>query len=317
MPKRLSSRLPARRRSFSTSACASIRRRAHSARAERLYSQRATRRSRTDLRPLPIAGSPDRRGLLGLAGREPGEARAPGPRAPRVTRSCSSTSGSPSSGRVASAEARRRGGRQPRPSPTPPRPNGRTTVLHPNFPPGQPFFVPSFAPPAGLGRPRRRLPSSRALARDARRPDVHAKLLYGLALQRLGHRLSARRAVRRGREARAAGPRGARRRGGRSLRQEPAGGGLLSSRAAHAALPEGADRALPPRAAAPLAGRVAARLRRRGQAPASARPGRGPRLSTCEGSKAAPGPSSERAEEIIDTRTYCTARWVLRPIDEH
>ena len=32
-----------------------------------------------------------------------------------------------------------------------------------------------------------------ALARDARQPDVHAKLLYGLALQRLGHRLSARR----------------------------------------------------------------------------------------------------------------------------
>src|SRR5439155_15102676 len=32
-----------------------------------------------------------------------------------------------------------------------------------------------------------------ALARAARRPDVRAKLLYGLALQRLGHRLAARR----------------------------------------------------------------------------------------------------------------------------
>jgi tetratricopeptide (TPR) repeat protein len=65
-------------------------------------------------------------------------------------------------------------------------------ALHPNFPPGQPFFVPSFGPPAGLGdlSPPAQLA---ALARDARRRDAHAKLLYGLALQRLGHRLSARR----------------------------------------------------------------------------------------------------------------------------
>jgi tetratricopeptide (TPR) repeat protein len=64
------------------------------------------------------------------------------------------------------------------------------TALHPNFPPGQPFFVPSFPPPAGLDElsPPAQLA---ALARDARQPDVHAKLLYGLALQRLGHRLSA------------------------------------------------------------------------------------------------------------------------------
>jgi len=65
-------------------------------------------------------------------------------------------------------------------------------ALHPNYPPGQPFFVPSFPPPAGLAD----LSSPAQLAaleRDARRPDVHAKLLYGLALQRLGHRLSARR----------------------------------------------------------------------------------------------------------------------------
>lgn len=65
-------------------------------------------------------------------------------------------------------------------------------ALHPNYPSGQPFFVPSFPPPAGLAD----LSSPAqlaALARNARRPDVHAKLLYGLALQRLGHRLSARR----------------------------------------------------------------------------------------------------------------------------
>jgi tetratricopeptide (TPR) repeat protein len=65
-------------------------------------------------------------------------------------------------------------------------------ALHPSFPPGQPFFVPSFPPPVGLGglSPPAQLA---ALARAARRPDAHAKLLYGLALQRLGHRLSARR----------------------------------------------------------------------------------------------------------------------------
>lgn len=65
-------------------------------------------------------------------------------------------------------------------------------ALHPNFPPGQPFFVPSFSPPASLGA----LSSPdqlAALMAAARRPDARAKILYGLALQRLGHRLSARR----------------------------------------------------------------------------------------------------------------------------
>jgi tetratricopeptide (TPR) repeat protein len=65
-------------------------------------------------------------------------------------------------------------------------------VLHPNFPRGRPHFVPSFgAPPslAGLSAPRQ----VATLARRARSRDVKAKLLYGLALQRLGHRLSARR----------------------------------------------------------------------------------------------------------------------------
>jgi tetratricopeptide (TPR) repeat protein len=66
------------------------------------------------------------------------------------------------------------------------------TALHPNFPPGQPFFVPSFRPPAGLSA--LSSPDQLAtLARNARQPDVHAKILYGLAQQRLGRRLSARR----------------------------------------------------------------------------------------------------------------------------
>ena len=65
-------------------------------------------------------------------------------------------------------------------------------VLHPAFPPGEPLFVPSFAPPArlaGLSPPRQ----FELLRKDASRPDAHAKLLYGLALQRLGRRLSAQR----------------------------------------------------------------------------------------------------------------------------
>jgi tetratricopeptide (TPR) repeat protein len=65
-------------------------------------------------------------------------------------------------------------------------------ALHPAFPPGEPLFVPSFAPPAGLARlsPPRQY---ELLARNAAEPDVRAKLLYGLALQRLGRRRSAQR----------------------------------------------------------------------------------------------------------------------------
>jgi tetratricopeptide (TPR) repeat protein len=65
-------------------------------------------------------------------------------------------------------------------------------ALHPGFPPGEPLFVPSFEPPAalnGLSPPGQ----FALLARNASRPDVHAKLLYGVALQRLGRRISARR----------------------------------------------------------------------------------------------------------------------------
>jgi tetratricopeptide (TPR) repeat protein len=65
-------------------------------------------------------------------------------------------------------------------------------LLYPDFPRGRPLFVPSFASPPGLSRlsPPRQLA---LLERRARRPDVEAKLLYGLALHRLGRRLSARR----------------------------------------------------------------------------------------------------------------------------
>jgi tetratricopeptide (TPR) repeat protein len=65
-------------------------------------------------------------------------------------------------------------------------------ALHPGFPPGEPLFVPSFAPPARLARlsPPRQF---ELLAKDAARQDAHAKLLYGVALQRLGRRMSAQR----------------------------------------------------------------------------------------------------------------------------
>jgi tetratricopeptide (TPR) repeat protein len=65
-------------------------------------------------------------------------------------------------------------------------------ALHPGLPPGEPLFVPSFAPPARLAKlsPPRQF---ELLAKDAARPDAHAKLLYGVALQRLGRRISARR----------------------------------------------------------------------------------------------------------------------------
>jgi tetratricopeptide (TPR) repeat protein len=65
-------------------------------------------------------------------------------------------------------------------------------ALHPGFPPGEPLFVPSFAPPARLARlsPPRQF---ELLANDAAKQDAHAKLLYGIALQRLGRRISAQR----------------------------------------------------------------------------------------------------------------------------
>jgi tetratricopeptide (TPR) repeat protein len=66
-------------------------------------------------------------------------------------------------------------------------------LLHPSLPvPGLPPFTPSFGPPPAVAR----LPAARelaALARAARAPDAHARILYGVALQRLGHRVSAER----------------------------------------------------------------------------------------------------------------------------
>jgi tetratricopeptide (TPR) repeat protein len=65
-------------------------------------------------------------------------------------------------------------------------------LLFRQFPPGLPSFVPSF----GAARSVTSLPPERQLAlleRRARSGDVHAKLLYGLALQRIDRPISARR----------------------------------------------------------------------------------------------------------------------------
>ena len=66
-------------------------------------------------------------------------------------------------------------------------------LLHPNFLlPGRPVFVPSFDVPRGIAAlpPPRRIA---ALAAGARRAAARDKILYGVALQRLGRPLSARR----------------------------------------------------------------------------------------------------------------------------
>jgi tetratricopeptide (TPR) repeat protein len=69
-------------------------------------------------------------------------------------------------------------------------------LLYPNFPRGLPEFVPSFPSPAALDAlsPPRQLAF---LERKARSGDPHAKLLYGVALQRLGRQRSALREFKR------------------------------------------------------------------------------------------------------------------------
>jgi tetratricopeptide (TPR) repeat protein len=65
------------------------------------------------------------------------------------------------------------------------------SLLHPEFAPGRPVFVPTFAPASSLhGSPQEELVQ---LARAARRPDWRAKVLYGVALQRLERPVSAER----------------------------------------------------------------------------------------------------------------------------
>ena len=67
-------------------------------------------------------------------------------------------------------------------------------LLHPRTPRGVPSFVPSFAAPAEITR----LPPNRQLAvlrRRAREGDLRARILYGVALQRVGRPRSAERVL--------------------------------------------------------------------------------------------------------------------------
>jgi tetratricopeptide (TPR) repeat protein len=65
-------------------------------------------------------------------------------------------------------------------------------LLHPKTPQGIPVFVPSFTPP----RVHAKTPAGQLaeLAAAARKPDVRARLTYGIALQRVGREVSAQRA---------------------------------------------------------------------------------------------------------------------------
>jgi predicted Zn-dependent protease len=62
-------------------------------------------------------------------------------------------------------------------------------LLHPNYNRGRPTFVPSFQPPSWLSR----LSAGRQLAALARGKSTRMRLLYGIALQRLGRPVSAER----------------------------------------------------------------------------------------------------------------------------
>jgi tetratricopeptide (TPR) repeat protein len=63
-------------------------------------------------------------------------------------------------------------------------------LLHPGFPRGLPIFVPTFEPPRAIAS----LPAGRQVAALARSETARGKLLYGVALQRLGRPRSAERA---------------------------------------------------------------------------------------------------------------------------
>jgi Flp pilus assembly protein TadD len=89
------------------------------------------------------------------------------------------------------AEARRAWRAAERVGPDSPSAVRAESLLHPEFAPGRPVFVPSFGPASSLpASPQAQLA---ALARAARRPDWRAKILYGVALQRLERPISAER----------------------------------------------------------------------------------------------------------------------------
>ncbi len=141
-------------------------------------------------------------------------------------------------------------------------------ALHPNFPPGQPLFVPSFPSPSAIDR--LSPPQQFAyLRRQAAGRDARAKLLYGLALQRLGHPISARRQYEAAAKLDPSDPETAGRGRRRALRQAAPSRGVLPSRPADETLSARRHGPVPSRAPSPLAEPFPAGLVRGGQAPAA------------------------------------------------
>jgi tetratricopeptide (TPR) repeat protein len=66
-------------------------------------------------------------------------------------------------------------------------------LLHPDMAPGRPYFYPSFAPTLDLGK-QSAADQLEALRRQAAKGGVKANLLYGVALERVGRSVSARKA---------------------------------------------------------------------------------------------------------------------------
>ena len=187
----------------------------------------------------------------------------------RAAASCSSTWGWRGCGRRGAIRPRP-GGRSWRATPTRPYAVTAGDLLHPEYARGLPIFVPRFRAPAelqGLSAPRQlEALKDGAQSSFATEEGRRWKLLYGVALQRLGHARSAEAVYAEAAQGCAERPRGADRRGRRPLHEGRPGARVLAARPAQPPLSQGRDRPLPPRAAAALDGTA-----RRGEASAAAR----------------------------------------------
>ena len=204
------------------------------ARAARLYADGKRVRGRPGVRALRLARGARRPGVRRVARRH---RRPPEPArgAPSAEgRSSSSTSASRSSGRGSPAPRTRGGRRQPRSRTRPTRSPRATSSIRTTRAACRSSCT--TAPlPGGLDRSRR--PRSSSCCARRRRRAAGGKLLYGVALQRLGRQRSAARVFDAAAREASGERRGAGRRGRRPLRQGAAGGGVLAARPAHAAVP--------------------------------------------------------------------------------
>ena len=175
-------------------------------------------------------------------------------------------------------------------------------LLNPEFAPGLPILVSGARPAPGSSANLSAAERLEALREGAQDGTLDARLLYGIALQGAGRPLSAREVYvgRRGGLPRRAG--GTRRRRGRPVLQGSPGGRVLAPGAAVPAVPALGQRALPPRAAAPLAGR-----RRAG--PQAAEAGSGGRAGLVRRAQGEPLPGRARRG-----RDRLNERWAERPM---